>query len=333
MSQAPSVWALILAGGDGSRLRALTTKPCGTAVPKQFCSLDGGRSLLEDAILRASTLVPPERISTVVAHQHRQWWSEIGELTRLPQHNLFVQPRNRGTGIGILYSLLHILAKDPEARVVVFPSDHYVREEPVLRDALRLALRRVEEGKDRPVLLGVEPDQSDTDLGYILPGGPDAAGGQTVEKFIEKPSADVASDLIEQGGLWNALIIAASAQTLVNMFLPRYSQVVMEMQVILRRGWNMGFPASGWPSLVDLYTRLPSLDFSRDILEDKVASLCVLRVPPCGWNDLGTPRRVAATLRRRRLRTELPVVTSDYVNLAAQHAQFERMAQLGTTTP
>lgn len=330
MSQAQHVWALILAGGDGSRLRALTTKPCGTAVPKQFCSLDGGPSLLEDAILRASTIVPPERICTVVAHQHRQWWSEIGELNRLPQRNLFVQPRNRGTAIGILYSILHILAKDPEATIVMLPSDHYVREEPVLADALRLAVQRVEEGQDRPVLLGIEPDDSDTDLGYILPGGPDLAGGQSVAKFIEKPSVDIAGDLIEQGGLWNAFIIAGSAQTLLNMFMPRYSQVVMEMQVILRRGWSMGLPAGGWPSLVDLYTRLPSLDFSRDILEEKVASLCVLRVPPCGWSDLGTPRRVAATLQRRRFREDVSRAVSDHVNLAAQHAQFERMAQLGS---
>lgn len=332
MSNTPHVWALILAGGDGSRLRALTTKPCGTAVPKQFCSLHGERSLLEDAILRASQLVPPERICTIVAHQHRQWWSECLELNRMPHENLIVQPRNRGTGIGILYSVLHILARDPEARIVMLPADHYVREESVLRDALALALQRVEESKDEPVLLGFEPDASDSDLGYVVPGGPDPAGGQRVAKFVEKPNLEIAGDLIEQGALWNAFIIAATGQTLINMFLPRHAATVMEMQVILSRRLSIGLPAGGWPALVDMYTRLPSLDFSRDILEDKVEKLCVMRVPPCGWSDLGTPRRVGETLQRLRItpREDAEVTATAYLSLAAQHAQFERIAQLGS---
>jgi mannose-1-phosphate guanylyltransferase len=333
MSKARHVWALILAGGDGSRLRALTTKPCGTAVPKQFCSLDGSRSLLEDAILRASNLVPPERICTIVAQQHRQWWSENRELARLPHQNLFVQPRNRGTAIGILYSLLHIIAKDPQATVVILPSDHYVREESVLRDAIELALQRVEEGKDQPVLLGVEPDELDTDLGYVLPGGPDPLGGQRVAEFVEKPTVAQASQLVDRGGLWNAFIMVATAQTLLNLFMPRYNAMVMEMQIILSRRLSLGFPAGGWPALVDLYTRLPTLDFSRDILQEKVSSLCVLRVPPCGWSDLGTPRRVGATLQRRRAQAEDSAWgDSDYLNLSAQLAQFERISQLGAPT-
>lgn len=336
MSKAQHVWALILAGGDGSRLRALTTKPCGTAVPKQFCSLDGGRSLLEDAILRASRLIPPERICTIVAQQHRQWWTECRELVRLPPQNLIVQPRNRGTAIGVLYSVLHILAKDPEARIVMLPSDHYVRDENVLRDALALALDRVEEGNDRSVVLGIEPDEMDTDLGYVLPGGPDPAGGQRVAKFVEKPTADLAAQLIEEGGLWNTFIIASLGQTLLNLFLPRYSSIVMEMQVILSRRLSLGLPAGGWPALVDLYTRLPSLDFSRDVLAGRVDTLCVVRVPPCGWSDLGTPRRVGETLQRLRVHrvrdSYEDVESSEYVNLAAQHAQFERIARLGAPT-
>jgi Mannose-1-phosphate guanylyltransferase len=172
----------------------------------------------------------------------------------------------------VLYSILHILARDPDARILMLPADHYVRDESVLAQALSRALDRVEEGKEQPVLLGIEPDEPDTELGYVLPGGPDQAGGQRVARFVEKPTPDVAAELIEQGGLWNAFIIAGVGQTLLNLFLPRYSSIVMEMQVILRRRWSLGVPAGGWPALVDLYTRLPSLDFSRDVLEDKVGN-------------------------------------------------------------
>ena len=98
-------------------------------------------------------------------------------LAALELDNLIVQPRNLGTGIGILYSLLHILAKDPQAHVVLLPADHYVRDEETLNGALLQAVECLVRNADRPLLLGLQPDEPDTDLGYILPGDPDAAFG------------------------------------------------------------------------------------------------------------------------------------------------------------
>jgi mannose-1-phosphate guanylyltransferase len=328
MSDTSHAWGLVLAAGDGSRLRALTTKPCGTAVPKQFCSLHGGHSLLEDAVDRAAGLVDAERICAIVAEQHRQWWSEMHVLGRLPPGNLVVQPRNRGTGIGVLYSLLHIMAKDPHAQVILLPSDHYVREEPVLHEALTEAVSRVARCKDRPVLLGLQPDEVDTDLGYILPAGRDPNGGFGVSRFIEKPHPAVAAEIIGAGGLWNAFIIVADAQRLLDLYLPRYAPQVMEMQVIVSRALSLPLPAMGWPAIVDMYSRLPDLDFSRDLLEGHEAELCTLHVPACGWSDLGTPRRVGETLRRmspREMRREASRTAP--LNLAVQHERFERSAR------
>ena len=320
-----NVWGLVLAAGEGSRLRALTTRPCGTSVPKQFCSLDGGQTLLEDAIVRAAGLIAPERICTIVAQQHREWWSQV--LGHTPEENIIVQPRNRGTAIGILYSLLHILARDPDARVVLFPADHHVRDEGTLRQALRTAVQRTELDPAAPVLLGLEPEETDTELGYILPGKSDPIGGSTVRRFVEKPELGLASQIIDAGGLWNAFIIAASAQQLVNMFTQRFAPVVMEMRVILSRVSLAGLPASAaWSSIVDMYERLPHVDFSRHLLEGQEGLLRVVRVPACGWSDLGTPHRVAEALRRlavedsHRRRTE-PHPTS-HISLAAMHAQF-----------
>jgi mannose-1-phosphate guanylyltransferase len=325
-------WSLVLAGGDGNRLRALTTKPCGTSVPKQYCSLHGGHTLLEDAIARAQRLVPADRVCTIVAQQHRQWWTECAPLVdALEQGNLIVQPRNLGTGIGILYSLLHLLAKDPQARVVLLPADHYVRDENVLNRALVQALERVERNADRPVLLGLQPDEPDIDLGYVLPGAPDPAGGHAVARFIEKPDYCVAREIIGAGGLCNTFIMVAAASTLLDLFMPRFAPLVMEMQVILSKG-RTGSPTASWPALLSLYDRLPELDFSRDLLEGRASKLCVLRVPPCGWSDLGTPRRVGEIVQR------LASVSDDsadgataerygnaaHINLAAQHAHFVR---------
>jgi mannose-1-phosphate guanylyltransferase len=327
--EARHVWSLVLAGGDGNRLRALTTRPCGTSVPKQYCSLHGGHSLLEDAIARARRLVAPDRICTIVAQQHRQWWTESQPLLEaLENGNLIVQPRNLGTGIGILYSLLHILAKDPQAQVVLLPADHYVRDEATLNAAMLQALERLDRGTDRPILLGLQPDEVDTDLGYVLPGDPDPLGGHTVARFIEKPGYSVAREIIDAGGLWNTFIMVAAARTLLDLFMPRYAALVMEMQVGLAKGQTAGSPTGSWPALLSLYDRLPEVDFSRDLLEGRAADLCVLRVPPCGWSDLGTPRRVGEIVQRfahdesaTRDVADRPRVPM-HLSLAAQHAHL-----------
>src|SRR5688572_7927177 len=86
---AMSTWALVLAAGEGSRLRALTTSN-GVAVPKQFCSLHDGPSLLQEALHRAEAVAPRLRICTIVAAQHRRWWQ--GPLWSLPSQNIIVQP-------------------------------------------------------------------------------------------------------------------------------------------------------------------------------------------------------------------------------------------------
>lgn len=331
MPQARHVWSLVLAGGDGKRLRALTTTPCGTSVPKQYCSLHGGHSLLEDAIARAQRVVAPDRVCTIVAQQHRQWWTESQPLLEaLENGNLIVQPRNLGTGIGILYSLLHILAKDPQAHLVVLPADHYVRDEATLNAAILQALERLDRNADRPILLGLQPDEPDTDFGYVLPGDPDPLGGHTVARFVEKPGYSVAREIIDAGGLWNTFIIVAAARTLLDLFMPRYAALVMEMQVSLAKGQTAGSPTGSWPALLSLYERLPELDFSRDLLEGRAADLCVLRVPPCGWSDLGTPRRVGEIVQRfasdeaagRNFDDRHRV--NGHINLAAQHAHFVR---------
>jgi mannose-1-phosphate guanylyltransferase len=297
-------------------------------VPKQFCSLAGGHTLLEEAIDRARGLIAPERICTIVAQQHRQWWSTLlGHSNR----NLFVQPRGRGTGIGILYAVLQLAARDPDARVVILPADHHVRDEHILRQGLRIALARVEQTPQTPVLVGIAPERVDSELGYILPGTRDEHGTQTVARFLEKPDYNTASAVLGEGALWNTFILAASVQSLIELFMRRFAPLVLEMQVIVSRAMSSdAIGASYWPAIVDLYERLPSIDFSTDILQSNEHSLRVLRVPDCGWSDLGTPSRVAETLRRLppeypTQRANVPAVP--FVNLAAQHALLERRSE------
>jgi mannose-1-phosphate guanylyltransferase len=311
-----SVWALILAAGEGTRLRSLTTTVGGLTVPKQFCSLHGGESLLEEALGRGESVAHSGRVAAVVAAQHRHWWNL--PLRGLAPENLIVQPDNRGTAVGLLLPLLHLVRRDPDAVVVVLPADHFVRDEAVLARSLQHAAGLARADRRHVFLLGVAPDRADSELGYIVPSGDIAAGAGLVRRFVEKPDLAVAHSLVGAGALWNAFILAASAQALLSLYERRHASLAASLAAAVCS--DAGSP---WDSAATrrLYATLPSLDFSRDVLEGQEGRLRVLEVPSCGWNDLGTPQRVAETLERHRhsRRPAPSAPPSLHLSLADQH--------------
>ncbi|HUL82285.1 MAG TPA: sugar phosphate nucleotidyltransferase [Gammaproteobacteria bacterium] len=283
-------WAIVLAAGDGNRLRRLTTDGSGASIPKQFCSLRSGPSLLHEALLRAESLAPRRRICAVVAHQHERWWRE--SLSSLPAANVLVQPENRGTALGILFALLHILERDDLARVLVLPSDHHVSNEPALAAAMAQAVVRVRKEPSAIVLLGMPPEEPDPELGYIVPALGAADRFASVSRFVEKPSSTEARGLIARGALWNSLIVAAHGQALLGAIARHDPALVDAMRAAIRRS-----RAREPGALASLYPSLPTVDFSREVLEGREPLLRVLRVPACGWTDLGTVERVGKSLR------------------------------------
>jgi mannose-1-phosphate guanylyltransferase len=308
-----NTWALVLAGGAGSRLHGLTRNAHGVVVPKQFCSLQGGPSLLQEALQRAAAVAPMQRVCTVVAAQHRAWWREM--LSYLPEENIVIQPQNRGTAYGILLPLVKIAQRDPDATVVMLPADHYLSDEEVLLQALREVALLASANREAIYLLGMLPDEPDTELGYILPArrSPDRPAG--VLRFIEKPAVARAQLLLEQGALWNAFIMAGTARALLKLFDARFDAAMDAM-----RGSD---PAA----IESLYGQLHDVDFSRDVLQGNESALQVLAVPNCGWTDLGTPKRIGITLERM-LDAETTSPHRPYVaphlNLAHQYDRLHR---------
>jgi mannose-1-phosphate guanylyltransferase len=290
---AADTWALVLAAGEGTRLRTLTTSSCGKTVPKQFCSLYEGPSLLHEALARAQSVTTDARTCVVVAQQHHHWWEP--SLGSLPAANVIVQPENRGTANGILLPVLHILERDPDAQVVLLPSDHHVRDEGILAASLRKAVEHSRRRSEETVLLGLQPEETDPELGYIVPGRRDGNGLLTVGRFIEKPPFTEARELIRHGALWNAFIIVSSARGLLTLFKEKIPEVVTRMQVAVKGDLHRRSDAR---ATTQLYAALPTIDFSRDILPGQESRLRVLQVPRCGWSDLGTPKRVAEALDR-----------------------------------
>lgn len=329
MNETATTWAIVLAAGDGRRLHGLTTTDAGVAVPKQYCSLRGGASLLRHAMLRAESIARPDHVCAVVAAAHRQWWEPA--LQSGGRVEIVAQPRNRGTALGILLPLLRIVQRDPRARVVILPADHHVDDEALLTQVLRRTVGRLQRRVREILLLGIEPDEADPDLGYIVPGAEIARQLFSVARFVEKPSAALARRLLDRGALWNAFIVAARANTLLALFQARCPHVVACMRAALdqdaaaqNRDAAAPAPQPG-ASLTALYEILADIDFSKQVLEGAEPALRLVPVPGCGWSDLGTPGRLADTLRRHPQpgpgNAELPGAMAGLLNLAVQHAR------------
>jgi mannose-1-phosphate guanylyltransferase len=278
-------WAIILAAGDGARLRCLTRDPHGSSVPKQFCSFGRRESMIRWAVNRAARVVPRRRIVAVVAAQHRRWWQS--ELADLPPQNIIVQPLNRGTAAGLLLPLLDIVRRDHGATVIVLPSDHYVADEARLESTMRRAIQRVAQ-EDEIVLLGVRPIQADAQYGWMLPAS-SRGPVRTVASFIEKPDRDTALSLMARGALINTLIVAATGRQLLKLHRRSVPELVGALVA-----WRDA--STKTESLARLYETMQPRDLSRDVLQRCCDSLSVTPTPDCGWSDLGTPERLRAFL-------------------------------------
>lgn len=280
MTGAP--WAVVLAGGDGRRVSALTRDASGQTVPKQYWSFGGRAPMLRWALARARRVAPAPRVLIVVNEHHRPFWRR--ELADVPLHNLVIQPCNRGTAAGVLLALIEIQTRGSAAApVVLLPSDHYVGDEAVLHRALLAAVRASRHNGRAVVLLGVSPTDLEPGYGWILPATGDAVA--RVRQFVEKPPAEDVGQMVSRGALVNSFILVARAQAMLDL----YEQTLPDILRAFRR-CTLTSPAE--LAIRRLYEDLPSIDLSRDVLARTPHLLSVVRVPPCGWSDLGTPERL-----------------------------------------
>jgi mannose-1-phosphate guanylyltransferase len=319
-------WAVVLAAGSGTRLSSLTADRTGGSVPKQFCSLNGGASLLEQALARAAAVAAPARTVVVVAAEHRRHWQHA--FAELPPGNVIVQPRNRGTANGILLAVSAILERDAQAVVAVVPSDHHVAREDVLGRALERAMVAVGGERSASIgFLGVEPESADPELGYIVRGQPLGDGSCTVARFVEKPPRADAAKLLKRRALWNSFIIVARAAALVDLIALRYPVEVAAFRSL----WQRMMPSMRLASELErLYDTLLEVDFSRQVVEGTSAPLHVVPVPACGWSDLGTPQRVAECLGRLGGAVLPPSAATRHFNLAEAYLRLMSAASAQT---
>lgn len=288
----PQTWTIVLAAGDGTRLSSLTQALHGEAVPKQFAQIQGRQSLLQTTLDRVQGWSSPERTVVVVAREREA----IARVQTRPfgPVDVVAQPRNLGTGPGVLLPLARVMARDPDALVVVVPSDHFVRDAAPFAESVSNAID-VARATGKLVLIGAEPDRPEREYGWIVTRPCSETQTAAVARFEEKPPEAVAQELFVAGALWNTFVMVGSATCLWRLaarHLPVQAAMLEEYAATIDTPDEKH-------CLSHVYSRMPLADFSRDVLRE-ANGLHAVTLEPCGWSDWGTPERVLDSLRGSR---------------------------------
>ncbi|PWT87624.1 MAG: hypothetical protein C5B55_14485 [Blastocatellia bacterium] len=301
-------WAVILAGGDGTRLQSMTRAITGDNRPKQFVPLIGGSTLLDQTRSRVALSVSPSRTMFVFTQKHRRFYES---LTQSVSSDLILeQPENKGTAPAILYALMRVATKSPGALVALFPSDHYFADDEEFMSHVESAFYAVNSARTDVVLLGITPTGPETEYGWIEPQRSILAGATgsitKVCRFWEKPDSKLAKTLLERGCLWNSFVIVGHVSALLKMTSSALPHMYSQFSKI-----SHTFETPNEQRAKRLvYSAIQDSDFSHEVLAKRPDDLTVLRVGDVGWSDLGEPTRVLSTLARIGIQSQLAMSAS-----------------------
>jgi len=300
--QPSDLCGIVLAAGEGKRLQPLVRRWRGDDLPKQYVRFMENRSLLQQTIDRVQRLVPADRLFTIIDRKHLAYPEVWRQIETRPRGTVILQPENKETGPGVLLPLMRVYKDHPNSTVVLFPSDHFIRQENLFMDHVDLACRLIAEDPSRLILLGMQPTGPDPEYGYILPGEEishlSPSGVLEAIRFIEKPEPRAASELVRRGGLWNTMVMVVKTKWLLALARAVAPELLGSFDTLL--------DAIGTPEEVEaaqaIYQNIPSINFSKDLLErfplHDPASLAVLPVRGVYWSDWGSVHRVVSDLRK-----------------------------------
>jgi len=269
-------YAVIMAGGVGSRFWPLSTQK----FPKQFHDMLGtGDSLLQKTFKRLSKLIPQQNILIATNLKYKEL--VLSQLDGIDEQQLLLEPVMRNTAPCILYAALKIKKKDPEAVMIVAPSDHWIDNEDEFIQNIKTSFEACAD-HDILMTLGIQPANPNTGYGYIeFEKTPNKI--KKVNQFIEKPDLETATQFIKEGNyLWNAGIFIWSIHSIISAFekyLPEMSTLFCEGAHAFNTDFEDDF-------IEDHYDKAENISIDYGIMQ-KALNIYTLPVD-FGWNDLGT---------------------------------------------
>ncbi|MCB0376187.1 MAG: mannose-1-phosphate guanylyltransferase, partial [Sinomicrobium sp.] len=270
-------YAIIMAGGVGSRFWPLST----AAFPKQFHDMLGtGQTLIQKTFGRLSRFVPEENILVLTNERYRQLVTE--QLPRVAPHRILLEPAMRNTAPCILYAALKLRKENPDALMVVAPSDHWIADEAAFEQDVLQCFTACER-QDVLLTLGIPPAFPHTGYGYIHFKKEGNTLLMPVIKFTEKPDYETAKSFLGQGDfLWNAGIFIWSAASITAAF----ERFQPEMYRLFHKGLEVYNTDREAVFIQENYAAAENISVDYAIME-KAGNVYVL---PAGfdWNDLGS---------------------------------------------
>lgn len=270
-------YCVIMSGGIGSRFWPFSRE----ARPKQFLDFFGtGRSLLQMTFDRFKKIVPVENIFIVTNTDYKKM--TIDELPELNPNQILLEPMRRNTAPCIALATYHINAINPNANIVVAPSDHLILKEEEFLSVIEKAYAFVNKN-DTLLTLGIRPSRPETGYGYIQMSDETVDGVTKVKVFTEKPNIDLAKVFYESGEfLWNSGLFIWNTRTILEAFHTHLPEI--------SNRFDKGLDAFGTDKekafIDENFPFCPNISIDYGLME-KASNVCV-QAADFGWSDLGT---------------------------------------------
>lgn len=269
-------YAVIMAGGVGSRFWPMSTQEN----PKQFHDMLGtGKSLIQKTFDRLSNTIPTKNI--LISTNKRYDNLVLNQLPEVPKNQLLLEPSMRNTAPCVLYAALKIQAINPDAVMIIAPSDHWIDDEKTFANNIEEAFDFCSKN-DVLMTLGIQPDSPNTGYGYIQFDDSNSSI-KKVKQFTEKPDLETAIRFVDSGEyLWNAGIFIWSVKSIIENFKTQ----LPEMFRLFSKGIDVYNTSNESEFIDNNYGDAENISIDFGIMEN-ATNVYTLPVD-FGWNDLGT---------------------------------------------